>query len=47
MGKATHIYNTSFSFHDKSELQQLSHGIHSKMKFATWHQSLMSIYNRS
>lgn len=47
VGKATQIFNRSFSFHHKSEHQQLSHGIHCEIKFATWHQSLMSIYNPS
>lgn len=40
--KAIHLFNRSFSFHHKSELQQLSHGIHCEIKFATWQQCLPS-----
>lgn len=42
VGKTTCIFNRSFSFHHKSELQQLSYGIHCEIKFATWQWSLMS-----
>lgn len=41
MGKATHVFNRSSSFHRKSKFQQLSHGIRHEIKFATWQRSLM------